>query len=400
MGELARQWYVVTVAFLSLFFNYGMRNSFGLFEKPLTGDFATSRGAISAGLAASMVIYGLAAPLTGFLVERFGPRRVIAAGSVLAGLAFVLTAVCTSYWQFIVIYGLLFGLGSSGIGQVPSSLMVTRQFEKRRGLALGIMGTGIGLGALVLNPIAGKLIETLQWRWAMLILGIACWLGLFIPVLCLKISYQHNAYAKPALGRNSREVFSSLSFWGLLGTLFFLSLGVYDILSQEVAFATDIGISLSMAAGAVGLVTGTNVVAAPMVGWLADKMPDRKWAAILAFVFGVISPAILIILPTLGAKTVPLYLASVLMGIAYSGYVPVLPDLTRRIFARNSPGTVWGFVTLGGAIGAALGSWLGGWLFDLFGNYTAAWYAGIISIALSIICLLSVGQTPRISDGV
>ena len=172
-----------------------------------------------------------------------------------------------------------------------------------------------------------------------------------------------------------------------------MSTAVYGVLSQEVAYATDQGMSLTEAAWALGFVSGIGVIASPLIGWISQRIQSKKklGAAILAFA------TVGILLIFVAKSGIVLALGSMVVGTAYASYVPIFPSITRALFGEEFFGRAWGLICMGGSTGAALGSWLGGYLHDLRGNYEGVWLVMALSFLAAAITLLLV-DTARIEE--
>ena len=145
---------------------YGLFFSFSVFLVPLVAEFGWSRGLTAGAMSVSTVVQGLLAPVTGVFVDRFGPRRVILVGAVLLSGAFVLGAAIETPWQLYLYTGVVGATGLVGLGWVPMGVLVSRWFPARRGRAVGIAFSGMGVGIFVIGPLAQWLIARSGWRAA------------------------------------------------------------------------------------------------------------------------------------------------------------------------------------------------------------------------------------------
>src|SRR5690349_5359394 len=137
----------------------GVGDSFMVFVLPLSDEFGWKRAQVASVYSAFLVVTGLAAPLTGMLIDRWGPRLVYCLGLVLLGLACFLGARLTQLWQFQACIGLLAGAGVSMLGMVPASMLISRWFRNRMSTAMGVAYAGFGTGTLLIVPLAQRSIE-------------------------------------------------------------------------------------------------------------------------------------------------------------------------------------------------------------------------------------------------
>src|SRR6202051_4438346 len=163
-------WFVVSAAFAVTFVGFGCAYTFSAFVEVLQRDFDASRGSVSLVFSLAGFLYFGLGILSGPLADRFGSRRLAVAGMILTGLGLAAASLAHSLTEIYVAYGLGVGLGV-GCAYVPAIGAVQRWFVRRRGFASGLAVSGIGVGTLVMPPLASLLIETLGWRGAYLVLG-------------------------------------------------------------------------------------------------------------------------------------------------------------------------------------------------------------------------------------
>ena len=183
-GGLFYGWVVVAIFLVTGITLYGIHFSFGVFFKSIESEFALTRAATSAILSANMLLAGLWSFFAGWALDKYGPRLVVMFMGLFTGLSLVLTSQTTAMWQLFFTYSLLLAMGTGALYVVPMSA-VSRWFERRRGLALGLASLGIGLGTMVMAPFATYLITNFSWQRAYLIIGLIAWavvvpLSLFI----------------------------------------------------------------------------------------------------------------------------------------------------------------------------------------------------------------------------
>ena len=176
-------WWVVLAAAVGMFWGAPSTVfSFSVFLKPLMHDFHAGRGQISLGYTLGAIAGAVSAPTIGWLLDRYGARKVILPVTVMFGFVLLLAkAVSASIWQFYFFYVSL-GLLVHGAGPVPYGSVISHWFDRRRGLALGLMMFGIGSGAMVMPSLAQHLITSFGWRNSYAILGSAVFL-ISIPTI-------------------------------------------------------------------------------------------------------------------------------------------------------------------------------------------------------------------------
>ncbi|MCK4962020.1 MAG: MFS transporter, partial [Anaerolineales bacterium] len=173
-GRMFYGWVVVATFFIAGTAIWGIRFSFGVFFKSLESEFALSRATTSAIFSAQMVLGGIFTILGGWALDRFGPRIVILLMGICTGLSLLLAGQTSALWQIFLAYSLLMAMGTGAIFVVVMST-VSRWFERRRGLALGLASLGAGMGPLMVAPFATYLLSISDWRMAFTILGAIAW---------------------------------------------------------------------------------------------------------------------------------------------------------------------------------------------------------------------------------
>jgi OFA family oxalate/formate antiporter-like MFS transporter len=163
-------WFVVAAAFAVTFVGFGCAYTFSAFVEPLQRDFGASRGSVSLVFSLAGFLYFGLGIVSGPLADRFGSRRLAVAGMVLTGLGLMAASAARCLTEVYAAYGMGVGLGV-GCAYVPAIGAVQRWFVRRRGFASGMAVSGIGVGTLVMPPLASFLIESLGWRGAYLVLG-------------------------------------------------------------------------------------------------------------------------------------------------------------------------------------------------------------------------------------
>jgi MFS family permease len=383
------------VAFLTVAINYGTRGSFGLFLKPFEGEFGASRATISSILSITMLTFGSLAFFTGYLIDRFGAKVVLVVGGALAAGSFMISSKAISLFQVTLSFGLIFGAATCFLSQITALSLLAKLPSGGNPLALGLVGSGPGIGSLFLSPSIGAMIACLNWRSAMEGIGWLFVCYLLLPLLLLR----QNGSRKSAFLQKGMSKSSTKTLWQgrnmplLFISFLLMSTAVYGVLSQEVAYATDQGMSLTEAAWALGFVTGIGVIASPLTGWISERIQSKKklGAGILAFA------TVGILLIFIAKSGIVLALGSMVVGTAYASYVPIFPPITRALFGEDFFGRAWGLICMGGSIGAALGSWLGGYLHDLRGNYDSVWLVMALSFLAASVTLLLV-DTARVEE--
>jgi sugar phosphate permease len=183
-GRFYYGWIVVATTALTLLVSAGVRSAPGVFLNTLNADLGWSLAAISFAVSIGLLLFGLAAPLSGWLIDRFGPRWVMLGGIVLISASMAASARMTSLWQLNLFWGALSGIGTGIAGSVLGAAVATRWFVARRGLVIGIFGAATSAGQLIFIPLLAWSESMIGWRASVMVLaGVA--MLLLLPLLLL-----------------------------------------------------------------------------------------------------------------------------------------------------------------------------------------------------------------------
>jgi MFS family permease len=334
------------------------------------------------------VVTGPASPLTGMLLDRWGPRVVYPAGVLLLGTGCLLAGHLTQLWQFQACIGILNGMGVSMLGMVPASMLISRWFRERMSTAMGIAYAGFGTGTLLIVPLAQYLIEAHGWRDAYRIMAIA--ILLLFPLVFL-LPWHEIAGGAPRGERrrndppeeaNASPVRSALrtrAYWQLVQVFSFTALAMYAMLAQIVAYLVQVGLQPIEAASAFGAAGLLSVLGMTASGWSSDRFGARATAT-ASFVSTFLGIGILVLLSFYPLRwlVIPFVL---IFGISQGARGPIVASLTARLFRGPAFATINGTIFASMSIGGALGSWMSGVLYDWTGGYRA-------SFAFSMACVL------------
>ena len=157
-------WFVISLCFLTTLTSAGVRSSPSVLIHPLEAEFGWSRTLIASAVSMNLLLFGIAAPLSGFLIDRFGPRKVMIGSLSLLIVGVSGTMMMTQFWQFFLVWGVIVGLGAGGVGSVLTATVGNRWFVAKRGLALGILGSASSTGQIIFLPLFMAMITYAGWR--------------------------------------------------------------------------------------------------------------------------------------------------------------------------------------------------------------------------------------------
>jgi MFS family permease len=377
-------WVAVGCAFVSMFICFGVVYSFGVFFNPMSSEFDTGSGATSALFSITTFIFFTGGIFSGMAVDRFGPKPVLIFGGFFMGLGLFLTSLVNSLWVGYITYGLGVGIGVA-CGYVPMLAVVGAWFERRRAAALGVAVTGVGLGTLVVAPLAAALINYYGWRQTYVIFGISSFVGLF---LCAYLTPRPPTSAGQKSGLRLKELVKLPAFGYMYFSGFFITLALFVPFVFLVSYAGAQGIDAVAAASLVGMIGGASIAGRLGFGALGDKISRMR---LFQSTYMIIAFSFLIWLFSSHSFTL-MTVYAILLGSGYGGFIVLSPVVTAEIFGLVGLGTILGATYTAAGIGGLLGPTFAGYLIDKTGTYNAAIIAAMIFAFLAFLLLIPVGR--------
>jgi MFS family permease len=395
-------WFVVAGTFAVTFVGFGCAYSFSAFLLPLQHDFAASRGSISLVFSIAGFFYFGLGVISGPLADRYGARLLAVVGMIITGAGLVAASLAQTLLQVYLAYGLGVGLGI-GCSYVPAVAAVQRWFLRRRGFASGLAVSGIGVGTLVVPPIAKLMIDALDWRETYLILGIvAILIGAGLALLIeddpgrrgLGVDGDPPAVdaAAPSEGSALRSVITSRRFFGLYAACFICSFGLFVPFVHLVPYALDHGIASSAAVLLVGAIGVGSTAGRFLLGGMADRL-GRPLSFLIMFVGMGLSFVIWLFATSLW----PLAAFALVYGIFYGGFVALAPAVVIDYFGSRQASSLIGIVYTSVAFGTLIGPSAAGFVFDVSHSYTLPILLsiGVYVVATAVLAATSKGALAR-----
>jgi MFS family permease len=371
--------------------------SFAVFVDPLVEKFDWKRGDIAFAYSLAFLA-GMPAMLAfGWLGDRYGARALMIGASLMISIGTVLLGTIRELWHLYLLYGVIVGALGHAAFMVLLPVIVTRWFEKRMGLALGIYWGALGAGPVLFAPLFRWMIDTRGWESAFTAIGLV--FGALLLVFSSLIrgapgemglsAYGADDAAKekgsPAPrggGSTLRSVLAARPVWLLMGCHHLGCAGHAVVLAHGVSMATHHGIPGLEAAGVLSTIAGVSMVSRFAFSLLTERLGGRT---VLTLAIAGQSTSIFLLL--FAHEAWHFYAFAVIFGICYGGEMVGFPIINRQMFGAAAPlGAIYSFEIVGASIGMALGGWIGGVLFDLSGDYTWAILAaaGIGYLALPL----------------
>ena len=381
-------WYLVGACVLITLYTGGVIHfGFTAVFEPIAEEFGWGYAQISLASSLRGLEMGLLAPLMGLLVDRVGPRKLIFTGSILISLGFLLLSQVSSIAAFYGAFALL-AIGMSTCTGTVLLTAVNHWFRSKAGMATGIVTSGFGLGGLLI-PVVTTLVDSFQWRAAMLIIGFGM-LAIVLPLSLLvrhkpeQYGYQpdgdamiapelgdiHTPTTSPEINISARQALSNRPFWHVAIASMCHAFVVGAVVTHMMPYLSSLGIARSTSSLVALVLPVASIGGRLSSGWLSDRLGRRH---IFATSF-VLMTAGLLLYSQLTKGTlwmVVLFIIAFSLGWGFS--VTSRIAVLREYFGRSSFGTILGFTSGIMMLGNMAGAPLAGWVFDNWGNYQGAW---------------------------
>ncbi len=392
-GKIFYGWYVVAFSFIIMSISTALYFSWPVFYVAILDDFGWSRAETAIIFSFGSTVYGFASPVSGFLFDRFGPRKLFIISAFILFIGAIGVSQSHNVFQLCLFFGIFISIGSIGAGFIPNAAMIANWFVKRRGTAMGITQAATR-DAFLVAPVIQLLILAVGWRQSYLVLG-GLVIIIIIPLSLLirarpqdmgllpdgaSAVVKEKAGVKPstidklvinkewaATDWTLRKAMRGYHFWCLFATMVGTGICYTSLINHFVALVTDVGFDAVFAASLLAVYAVTAIIG--RVGSFISDFLGREKAFTAAMV------ATLLPLPILLQSHVSawmLYLFIGCYGIGNGLSVPVYSAAASDLFQGKNFGSIIGLANLGYGLSASLGTWLFGYIFDVSGTYFAA----------------------------
>jgi MFS family permease len=408
-------WVLVAIAFVTTAVGVNARTAFSLLFPAILDEFGWERGMTAGAFSFGFLVSALATPGVGWLMDLRGPRLVIELGVVTMGAGLLLAALVREPWQLYLSLGALAGGGVNCLAYTGQSLYLTNWFVSRRGLALSIAFSGVGIGSITVLPWVASLIANDGWRTACFRLGILVVVLLAPLNLLLRrrpddlgleadgmasggaaVAWRGNVvdHAWAAVDWTLRRALGTARFWWLAGGYFCGLFTWYAVQVHQTKYLIEVGFGPSEAALALGLVSLVAVPGQVAFGHLSDRI-GREWIWTIGNAGFVVCCVSLILLREIPTK-ISLYTMVLAQGTLGYSLTSVIGAIPAEIFEGRHYGRIFGTVMLAAILGGAAGPWLAGVLYDATGGYSAAfWIAAGCSTLSALAIWIAAPRTVR-----
>ncbi len=377
---------VLTVAF-----------SFGLFSLPvfypvLTKKFGWTHAQAAGGGSIVLLLIGILGPLVGWLVDKYGPKAVLLAGMCIGALSLSLLSLTESLTQFYV-FCILLGVGTAAVSLVPTSMLIAPWFSKQRGLAVGVINAGVGVGGFIAPMLTSSLIRRSSVSQAFWSLALFVAIPFLLTLVVAKRSATPRASGPPRIVPTAGQVTKTPIFWILGISLFFSAHTLTGIQQHLVLYLTGQGVTGAKAALALSVLLGASAFGKIIGGAVADKFSARVslLASIVCLVIGI--GGLLAAEP--GAVVV--YWSAAAFGLGYGGVFNAPSIISFEYFGTERVGAILGLYMMFFGLGTSSGGLLSGFIYDQTHRYATSFTVDLASCSVAFILLFTLARTRAVS---
>jgi len=400
-------WIVIICVFLQ-FLGWGLTQTFGVFFNPILAEFGWSRAVISGSFTLNYFVYGFANILAGRMADRFGPRIVISICGILLGSGCMLMSQIHQAWHLYLVYGLIIGLGISGVDVVLLAT-IARWFLRKRGTMSGFMKVGAGLCIFVMPLVVNWLIGHYGWRNAYIIMGVPIMVLYILAAQFLRrnpeqmglvpdgeVDFEDIPVNLQDTGLTLNEAFKTRQFWMICIISISLFFSTLTIITQIVPHIIAINIPSTTAVSILSVLGIGSIIGRLTTGTLSDHIGHR-----MAMGICILTMTTSLLWLQAARELWMLYLFAVLNGFAHGAFYTSISPLVADYFGLRMQGSILGVVFCCGPALGALGPIMAGKLFDLTGSYYPAFLIcmGFTLTALVMIILLKPIKIKSIGEG-
>ncbi|CAM5219275.1 putative MFS family arabinose efflux permease OS=Ureibacillus acetophenoni OX=614649 GN=SAMN05877842_10886 PE=4 SV=1 [Ureibacillus acetophenoni] len=408
MTRIHYSWIILFIAFFANIVAAIVISSTGVFLTPFEQELGWDRSVISLAFGITLFSYGLSGPFMAALLEVIGLRKMMTISMATLVIGTSLAFLMTEPWQLIIIWGVIFGLGSSVFLTVLSPYIANRWFEKRRGLVVGILTSSTATGQLILLPVLAAIIENYSWKHAIGLIMSLSFIMFILIFLFMRNSPremgilpygQVDKTEDEPINQNKenpiiiafRGLFEALrikEFWLLAGSFFICGLSTNGLIGTHfISLCITFGIPMVTAASLLSFMGVFNLIGTTLSGWLSDRF-DNRW--LLFWYYGLRGASLALLPFALSQGSYWLIIIfTIFYGLDWIATVPPTISISRKIFGIQKSAIIYGWIFAAHQLGAAVAAFGGGLIYQYFNTYTWAFFlAGVFCIFASLFVIL------------
>jgi MFS family permease len=404
-------WLIVGIAFVTMAIAVTARTAFSLLLPPLIDEFGWDRGLAAGAFSFGFLVSAVMSPMVGRIMDRKGPRLVIESGVVLVTAGLLLAPAIANPWQLYATLGVLVGAGANLMTFTAHSLFLPNWFVRRRGLAISIAFSGVGVGAIVLLPWLQSIIVQDGWR-------ASCWvMGLLVALVLGPLNLlvwrrpqdigllpdgDSRAIADERRGPSNivdpawasvdwtlARAMRTWRFWWIVLGYFCALFAWYAVQVHQTKYLIEVGFTPIVAAWGLGIVSAVAIPGQIGLGALSDRI-GREWVWTAGCAGFAICYAALIALEH-APSTVLLYVMVISQGSLGYALTSAMGPIVAEIFEGRHYGSIFGTLSVPLILGGAAGPWLSGVIHDATGSYRMAFLLAIACCVASAVAIWVAG---------
>lgn len=380
--------------------------SFGLFVLPMGGELGMSRGLLGWAITARRMAAGFSSFVVGRFIDRYGPRVLIPVSAAVIGVALLTMSRVNSPWQVIVIFGLLGMTGLAAPQNIMTSVPVAKWFRRKRGLALALAVSGLGIGGVFFLPFTQWLLGSVGWRTTWVVMAVI-FMAMSIPLSAIFLRRQPEdmglqvdgrSPAPTAAGRTSpsaaeetswsvREAFRTATMWKLLLAFALAGVAQGGTSVHRIPYWIESGFDAQIVSFSFAGDAGGAATMALFAGWMADRVPIRIVAA-----GSFTGLAVAMGLALIGRNEFFLFSSGILFGLSVGAGMIVHSYIFAEYFGRAFLGSIRGIVLPVMLISAGIGAPMVGYIRDSSGSYVSSWW---MILALNLLAALIISSATK-----
>jgi MFS family permease len=385
---------VLVVGFAVLFIAGGGRFAVGLTLRPIVDELGWGRSELGLAVALFLVVSAAGMFAAGFLADRAGPRLVLSGGLLVCALGIGLMGLMTAPWHALVLYGVVYALGSGAASMIPVGVMVTRAFPQRLGIANAVVMSGMSVGQLFMIAALAAAMLSVTWRSVYLLLGLANLV--LVPILIFaipKTTAAQSKAARPDDGLNLREAARTRQFWLLLAIYAICGFDDFFVSTHVVAFAQDRGVDAFLAGNLLAVMGLTGLIGVVAGGAFSDRF-GPIWPTVLAFGARVVVFGLILV----DQSPLSVAIFALVFGATFMVTAPLTVVFVKQSFGSRHLGALTGLITMVHQVFGGIGAYFGAAVFDATRSYNDAFtiMAAVSLLAVVLTLLLRRPRAPEV----
>ncbi len=401
-------WLIIAIAFVTMAIGVTARTAFSLLMPPLIEEFGWHRGVAAGAFSFGFLVSAVMSPIVGRAMDRRGPRFVILIGVVLLSAGLLVAPWVRSPWQLYATLGVAVGGGANMMTYTAHSQFLPNWFVRRRGLAISIAFSGVGVGAITLLPWLQGIIQSDGWRASCVAMGVLVLVGVAPLALLVRKSPADVGQAPDGDATSSEQAarrrastvvdeawaatewtlaraMGTARFWWIVLGYFLALVAWYAVQVHQTKYLVDIGFAPLLAAWALGAVSVVAIPGQILLGALSDRI-GREWVWTAGCLGFALTNAMLLMLERSPSHFL-LYAMVFAQGFLGYALTSVMGPIVAEIFEGPHYGSIFGSITIALIGGGAAGPWLTGAIYDATGSYRAAFLIIIAGCAVSALSI-------------